>query len=274
VIKLYRGADWTPERLAFGLGAQARAAEAGHPVPRLWPALRGGWMAPVPDGGWITVSDFMPGGHVAGGVAEQAVALARLHRTLGEIPLSVGPAIPTGAGERCFQLLEAVQQHGVGDEMDELAVAAASYRLEALDRCGIVAADYAGMTWQVVHGDYYPANLLFGAGGQVTGIVDWDFCGPNWRELEIARAAVEAALTPEGGADPCLVDAFLDAYAAEAPLTPQQRRGGLRLWFNHLLSSLYPHPLRYVPGAELPTGWQALARRRHHMLTLLGDLLT
>jgi hypothetical protein len=126
----------------------------------------------------------------------------------------------------------------------------------------------------VVHGDFYPANLLFGPAGQVTGIVDWDFCGPNWRELEIARAAVEAALGPGGGVDLQLVDSFVDAYATEAPLTSEQRRGGFRLWFNHLVSSLYPHPLRYVPGAQLPTGWQALARRRHRMLTLLGDLLS
>ncbi|HWI61329.1 MAG TPA: phosphotransferase, partial [Symbiobacteriaceae bacterium] len=132
---------------------------------------------------------------------------------------------------------------------------------------------YDAMTWQVIHGDYYPGNLLVGPDARISAILDWDFAGPHWRELEVARGAVECALTSVGGIARGRLAAFVEAYSELSPLTAPQRRRMFRLWFNYMLWSLYPVTLRYKPGADLPREFERLARRRHAMLTLVGSHL-
>lgn len=155
------------------------------------------------------------------------------------------------------------------DDMDRLAVEAARCRLQALEMGRLAPADYAGAVWQWVHGDYYPANLLWDEGGRLTGVVDFDFCSPRWRGLEVRRAAVEMGLRAGGGFSRETVRAFLMGYQHENALSPEERRDIFRLWYNHLLSSLYPLNLRCQPGQRLPHGWRQLALRRHRLLLWL-----
>ncbi|HEY3366545.1 MAG TPA: phosphotransferase [Symbiobacteriaceae bacterium] len=293
VVKVYRGAEWTPATIAPTLAIQTHAAAAGHPVPEVRRTLKGDWLAPSPEG-WMAVSAFAPGAHLRAGEATETAAgqigaaLGRLHRTLAVLP--AGPsAIPENGliQERAESLLAAARgratphpSNGTAragglnevdgpDETDNLAMAAAAFRLEAIGRAPIDPGAYAGEVFQVVHGDYYPGNLLFHPDGRVSAILDWDFAGPRWRGLEVARALVETALMPDGGLDRGRAIAFLQGYTAEQPLTLAERQHMFRLWYDYLLASLYPLPLRYQPGAVLPNGWQGLARRRHGMLMLL-----
>jgi hypothetical protein len=62
------------------------------------------------------------------------------------------------------------------------------------------------------------------------------------------------------------VAAFLQGYGEADP-------GCFRIWFDYLLTSLYPLPQGYQPGAALPEGWADFARRRHAMLLLLDRYL-
>ena len=303
VVKLYRGDDWTPARVAPTLAVQAHAAAAGHPVPSVHRTRAGELLAPA-EGGWLAVFDLAPGSHIgeteltAPAAAGAGIALARLHRTLAALPgvgvsltaggmaLPVGetaqmavererPLIPTmeAVRERALRVLENARASVAPDALDELAMAAASFRLAALEQYPIDPDLYAGEVYQVVHGDYYPGNLLFDDDGDVSAILDWDFCGVNWRGLEVGRAAVEAGLRADGGLDRERMLAFLRAYDAELPVSAVQRLAMFRLWFNYLLFSLYPLSLRYQPGASLPQGWEQLAWRRHRLLLLLGKHL-
>lgn len=298
-VKLYAGSDWPPARVAPTLRAQSHAAQHGLPVPGVYLTRGGGWLAPVRGNGLaaagehrLAVFDFAPGRHLDPGRLTPAIAagiatvLARLHDSLAALPtgsVATPPAIPDPARIRgqCEDLLARARASTAADELDRLAAEVAEYRLAALARHPIDPDEYEAMTWQVVHGDFYPANLLFDGDGNVTAILDWDFCGPRWREIEVARAAVEAALTSDGEIDPARVRAFIEAYAPLRPLTRRQRRGMFRLWLHYLLASFYPLADAYLhraggsAGASpgLPREWQALARRRHRMLVLLAEHL-
>lgn len=281
VVKRYHGPDWAPERILPTLQNQMRLASAGHPVPRVYPTRSGALLAPDGDG-WLTLQAFAPGGHLKQEELTPAIAhaigatLGRLHGSLATLPVGDGaPFIPQteGVREGATALLEAATAQRHPDDMDRLAIAAARFRLDRLDRGGIDPGLYVGKRYQVVHGDYYPNNLLFSPDGAISAVIDWDFSGPRWREMEVARAAVEVGVRAEGDLDQGRVIAFLTGYLAEQPLSSGERRGMFQLWFDYLLWSLYPLPLKYRPDGALPTGWEALAHRRHRMLLLLDRYL-
>lgn len=280
-VKLYRGEDWKPKSVLPTLNTQAYAFAAGHPVPKMYRTLGGDLLAPVADG-WIAVSDFAEGRQLGSAeLTDQAAAnagtvLGRLHRTLAVLPTGEAtPFIPDtdGIRDRSRRLLANAQARETPDELDLVAIAAARYRLDAMERHPVDPLLYVGRAYQVVHGDFYPGNLLFVSGGILSAILDWDFCGGNWRGIEVARAVVETALTPDDQLDWQRATAFLDAYTAQQPLSTEERRSMFQLWFNYLLFSVYPFPLRYQPGAVLPEEWEELGRRRHRMLLVLGQYL-
>ena len=84
---------------------------------------------------------------------------------------------------------------------------------------GLVAADLgrprAPLPTLVVHGDFHTGNLLF-VDGQLSGILDFDFARPDWR---VADVAIALGFLPPGAGR----EAFLAAYQAEVPLSPDER---------------------------------------------------
>jgi Ser/Thr protein kinase RdoA (MazF antagonist) len=229
----------------------------------------------VAAGGLLAVMQFCAGRHLPPEAVTEPVArqvgalLARVHRALRILPAGA-PAVPDGAAlvEQARSLLADARSRPDPDELDRLAVEAAEYRLAALQQRPPDPALYRGARWQVVHGDYYPGNLLFGPDGQITALLDFDFCGPRWRAAELGRAAVEAALRPDGFR-PAVARALLHGYLAEEPVP--ELRSLFRFWYDYLLGSLYPLPLRYRDPGRLPREWQRLARRRHRLLLWLGE---
>ncbi|MFZ5827000.1 MAG: phosphotransferase [Bacillota bacterium] len=268
-LKLYTGSDWPPEQVARSLTVQQHLYQTGHPVPRV--------VTPVIPAGEsvLAVMSFLPGSRIdqpgPGAARAAGEALGRIHRELRSLPLTGGPALPDpeGVRERSLRLLAAAEARPAPDEMDNLAVEAARFRLRWLEERPVDLALYNGEVAQVVHGDYYPGNLLFTAPDVLSGIVDFDFVSVRFRGLEIARALVESALRPDGRFDPETAAAFLQGYLTQNALNLAERRSGFRIWLEYLLGSLYPLPLRYT-GAPLPHGWERLARRRHELLLWLG----
>lgn len=272
-LKLYTGPDWPRDQVAQTLAIQQRLFEAGHPVPRvLGPALA------LPEG-VLAVMAFLPGNPIdqpgPGPARAAGQALGRIHRELRPLPLHQAPVVPEAepVRERSRQLLATAEAQPAPDEMDSLAAATARFRLDWLEQHPIDPALYAGAVAQVVHGDYYPGNLLYIDSERLSGIVDFDFVSVRFRGLEIARALVESALRPGGRFDPETGAAFLLGYLSENHLPPAERKSGFRIWLEHLLGSLYPIPLRYE-GSPMPHGWERLARRRHELLLWLGAHLT
>lgn len=284
-IKVYAGADWPTARVRATLAAQQRLAESGLPVPQVILTRDGELAASTtvgePNGReaapvTVVVMEYCPGRPIAPDYLsatssfDAGAALGRIHRELALLP--AGPPVlpnPDTVRQEAEAVLATAAAQLYPDDMDQLAVEAARYRLQALEMGHLAPADYGGAVWQWVHGDYYPANLLWSEGGRLTGIVDFDFCSPRWRGLEVGRAAVEMGLCSGQAFNRQAARAFLLGYQNANPLAPEEKRGIFRLWYNHLLSSLYPLTLRCQPGQRLPHGWKQLALRRHRLLLWL-----
>lgn len=281
VIKLYEGEDWTPRVISPTLEIQSYAHAAGLPVPRVFQTGSGAWVAPLRKA-WAAVHEAAPGRHIsmADLTEEHARAcgelLGRLHRTLERLPVE-NPSLfipdPDQVRERSMALLRDARARKHPDDQDRLAIQAADKRLEILQRYTIDPADYAEDVMQVVHGDFYPGNLLFTTDAQIAALLDWDFAAVRCRGIEVGRAAVEVALTPDDELDRARFEAFLASYTASIPLSEGRRRSMFRQWFNYLLYSLYPLPLHYQSRSPLPRGWEELAQRRHRMLLVLDRYL-
>ncbi len=274
--KWYRGTAWGRPQLVPVLMAQTTAADAGLPAPRPFADLAGHPLSPWRDG-LLVCSEYLTGVTLPPQQINDALAtavgaaLGRLHRALAALPAEQ-PWIPNAVvvATRCQDLLALAEGWRNPTAGDRLAVESLQYRLNALKATGIDARGYDGCSWQVCHGDYFPANLLFD-GGQLTGIVDFDFAGPRWRTLELARAAVETAWLPDGGIAPGIYKAVLAGYQSTNPLSSAERAAGPRLWWEYLLHSVYPLPARYTDPDNLPRRWEDLLRRRHNLMAWLGN---
>lgn len=278
-VKWYRGTAWGREQLAPVLMAQAVAADAGLPAPRPFADLAGRPLSPW-RGGLLVCSEYLPGVTLppvqlnAAMAAALGAALGRLHRALAALPAGEAQVPDAKAIEvRCRDLLALAEGWRNPTAGDRLAAESLRYRLQMLKANGIATAAYAACTWQVCHGDYYPANLLW-TGEQLTGIVDFDFAAPRWRTLEVARAAVEAAWLPEGGVAPGIYRAVLEGYQSSNALSAAELGAGPRLWWEYLLHSVYPIPARYTDPVNLPAHWAEVLRRRHNLMVWLGEHLT
>lgn len=281
VIKLYEGEDWTPRVVSPTLDIQSYAHAAGFPVPQVFRTAGGSWVAPFRNA-WAAIHEAAPGRHIDRADLTEVHALAcghllgGLHRTLADLPVE-NPALfipdPELVQSRTMALLGDARARKQPDDQDRLAIQAAEKRLEILGRYRIDPADYAEDVMQVVHGDFYPGNLLFTTDAQIAAVLDWDFAAVRCRGIEIGRAAIEVALTPDDHLDRRRFDSFLTGYTSSIPLSAQQRRGMFRQWFNYLLYSLYPLPLHYQSRSPLPRGWEELAQRRHRMLLVLDRQL-
>ncbi len=268
-MKRYTGPDWPAERISGTLAIQRHLVHAGLPVP-------GVIAGPLPlSDGLLVAMAFLPGERVAQPVAEHAAqagaALGLTHASLASLPVTDPPRLPQSDRIRteAAALINAASARQQPDTMDELAMAAARFRLDWLERHPIDPDRYDQQTWQMVHGDYYPGNLLYTSPTDLSGIVDFDFAGPRFRSLELARALVEFSLTPTWQFRPDLARTFLTAYLRKNPVSQAERTGGFRTWLEYLLGSLYPLPLRYA-AAPLPHGWERLAQRRHDLLCWLA----
>jgi homoserine kinase type II len=76
---------------------------------------------------------------------------------------------------------------------------------------------------QIIHGDLHYDNVLCDAAtGDVTGLLDFEFCTMDWRAMEVAVCLSKYV----GEEDPFpLVDSFIDGYCEHGELTEAECRG-------------------------------------------------
>ena len=67
------------------------------------------------------------------------------------------------------------------------------------------------------HGDYNPDNVLLG-GGEITGVLDWEYAGFGWCEFDVAWGLRYRGSPIEGT---CERQAFWDGYHEVAPFDDQ-----------------------------------------------------
>jgi homoserine kinase type II len=79
------------------------------------------------------------------------------------------------------------------------------------------------LRWGPIHDDYYRNNLLMD-GEEISALLDWDGCHPDWLILDVSTALWEFCLEePAHTLNTAHAQAFLDAYcAAEGPVTAEE----------------------------------------------------
>lgn len=146
------------------------------------------------DSGFGALFPFLPGGPVHYTEPRQLEnvgrALAELHHALTDYPTDPRPGM-TG-----FAALESLHpalptphslhsSHLSLPDAEPFASLLAWWRAEVAEVQVFLDGPFQSLPRQVIHGDYGPSNTLH-AGDQLTGIVDFEFAGPDVRALDVA----------------------------------------------------------------------------------------
>lgn len=118
-----------------------------------------------------------------------------------------------------------------------------------------------GWDIQLMHSDFYPSNTLM-EGGEVTGILDFEFSGPGYRAMDFAigLAAFSARDWNEGCAWP-LVESFATGYLRHSPLDAEELAAMPALLLMREATSLTHWLGRLEQGLTTPDDLHARARR-------------
>lgn len=247
-----RGARTSSEaHLRFDHGLRDHLLACGVPTAAALRAADGSRWQRCADGvyelyPWVAGAAFDPG-RVAQ-IAAAGRALARYHRAAAQYSAEQRPA-------RIAQYTALGISAATSSRMDDPALLAATLRAVArlapdaagralVDRCLArverLQAEYAGEAYEalagwVIHGDYTPANVLFGADDQVAGIFDLDWAVPGARCRDVADGMYFFGAAPrpiDAGSIWSLTDAavfdgercrtFLAAYSQECALTRRE----------------------------------------------------
>ena len=154
------------------------------------------WLLPHADGGPARPADAIAAARVLG----------RLHAAAAPLELEPRPAHPR---------LSDLPFPEVGDLPPELAGEARrlhELRAEAVDLVTDVARSGRPPTTGLVHGDFFPGNVLV-ANGRATALLDWEEAHVDWQVFELAQGVWEFARKERRGElDAGAAAAFVDAY--------------------------------------------------------------
>lgn len=220
VLRVYRNtADASRVRDEHDLLGRLAAAELPFATPRLVRTRDGDTLAVLetPAGARLAALFFrIPGDPAAldapnarlGGraLAQLDAALGRLHLPVRQ-PLTLRDVHPQ-VGEPAAALADV----GLGAAAD--VAAAVLERVE--DAHGALS---QSLPWQIIHGDFAFPNLLVD-GGKVSGLVDFEFAGPDFRAGDLAAALYVIAVRAEERARWAALEAFAAAYRHSLPLDP------------------------------------------------------
>ena len=127
---------------------------------------------------------------------------------------------------------------------------------------------FAWLPRQVIHGDFYPPNLLCDASGIPIAVLDWEFATIRPRIWDIARAIAFSFLGVHGDpADFAAAQRCIAAYRAILPLPDDELTAGIGLYLwrtAHNLAKYRWHDERGPqPTDALAPGDLALVRWLH-----------
>jgi len=217
------------------------AASRGVPTPLPLVALDGR-TAVVVDGTPWSAFPFCEGTILHGPemATRQGQMLARVHTALTDCPanglaFAEGPLTwDTPATLAEMDDLEARivgrQRAGRADVFDDWT-REAFVRLRYLLRNAPPPGAFARLPRGVIHGDFYPPNLLCDAAGEIVAVLDWEFATVRPRVWDVMRALAFTYLGVHGeepdraGARQCVT-----AYRAAVPLTADELAAGVQLY--------------------------------------------
>jgi len=111
---------------------------------------------------------------------------------------------------------------------------------------------YQTLPQQIIHRDYDQSNILM-EGNLVTGVLDFEFCGPDLRILDLAYALSQ---WPSGlwntGREWVVIDAFAQGYIHQHTLTLAELEALPLIFHLRAMGSLLFHLGGFAQGVETP----------------------
>jgi homoserine kinase type II len=176
-------------RLLTWLAGSSLSFAVPTPVP-----TRDGSTIVADSDSWHALFTRLPGGHPdinnQGQVEAIGAALGELHIALRDYPTTPRPGMfNSGSLTRLHPLMPdpfSVTPTSLDlPETTEYVELLAWFRHELAQLQAWIDGPYQTLPRQVIHGDYGPANTLF-IGDQLTGVLDFDYAGPDVRAMDLA----------------------------------------------------------------------------------------
>ncbi len=217
------------------------AAAHGVPTPTPLVAPDGRSVVVVAGTPW-SAFPFVDGATLTGPTAATTLGalLARTHHALASCPteglaFAEGPLDWSTAATRTEMAtiaghIAAREAAGAADAFDAFVRAAFGTLRQVLDDAPSPDA-FAWLPRQVIHGDFYPPNLLCDAAGAPIAVLDWEFATVRPRVWDIARALAFTFLGVHGDPpDLAAARRFVGAYREVHPLPDGEIAAGVALY--------------------------------------------
>lgn len=207
------------------------SAELPYTLPRYLPSLKtGATMVEMPDGNQACLCELIPG------VLPKTADPKILGRAVGQLMMAMGKLdLSKIEGESCEPYYDIYAAHPITNKANFYEYAAGpdldvcrdamNTMIEEFKACDAFIARglELGLPEQVVHGDLHYDNVLCDeTTGEVTGLLDFEFCGSDWRATELAVCLSKYV----GEDDPFpLVESFIDGFCESGRLTSDEILG-------------------------------------------------
>jgi len=236
VLRMYNNGGET-ERVRYEHSVLEQMERAGltaqlpFKLPKYLPSLAtGATMVEMPDGNQACLCELIEGG------LPKTADPRLLGRAVGQLMTAMGQLdLSKVEGEECDPYYDIYKAHPItnrenfyeyaaGPELD-VCREAMETMVQEFKVCDafIEAGLRKGLPEQVIHGDLHYDNVLCDEGtGEVTGLLDFEFCGNDWRAIEVAVCLSKYV----GEEDPFpLVESFIDGFCETGSLTPDEVEG-------------------------------------------------
>lgn len=256
ILRSYR-ADRSREQIRYELSVLKRLQERPLPfqVPAPIPTVAGELFA-VLSGTTVSLVTRLPGSPPPNTDLEQTyaagMALAELVEALRALQVEVTPQAAPFPPSGDFAAWSGVTVMPA-DLLHELPLVPEEREqvIAILEEAQALApALYRTLPQQIIHRDYDQSNILM-EGSSVTGILDFEFCGPDLRTLDLAYALSQ---WPSGvwnsGKEWAILDAFGQGYFQKQPLTLAEIEVLPQIFRLRAATSLFFHGGRLAQDVE------------------------
>jgi Ser/Thr protein kinase RdoA (MazF antagonist) len=151
-------------------------------------------------------------------------------------------------------ILEKIKLKKTKDSFDTLALESITLKKKLVEDHPRPLADYAIGQYHLIHGDYHDHNVFFNEKFEVTHVFDLEKTSMSPRTFELIRSIHFVCL--DGPVDEKRLEnarTYLKAYAKVYPLSQEEFREGLEVYFMKRIYSLWIEDEYYLKNNQRPT---------------------